>query len=162
MLIWFLIIIGTIVLDQGSKHLVSEFLTKVDTLPIIKDVIHLTYHENTGAAFGILKDNRWVFLIISTVAIVAITVYIIKYPPKNKWFGVGLSFIVGGGIGNMIDRVLAGYVVDFIDFRLINFAIFNVADSFVCIGAVLVAVYVIFFSEDTVKKEDKNGTDNQS
>lgn len=156
MLIWFLIVIGTVILDQLTKWLAVKYLTDVATIPIINDILHLTYLENTGAAFGILKNNRWVFLVISTIAIIAIVFYIAKRPPKNKWLGIGLSFIVGGGIGNMIDRILLGYVVDFIDFRLINFAIFNVADSFVCVGAVLVMIYVLFFYEDTGKKEVKN------
>ncbi|MBQ8208334.1 MAG: signal peptidase II [Clostridia bacterium] len=160
MLIWFLIIIGTIVLDQVTKWLAVEFLTKVETIPIIKDVLHLTYLENTGAAFGILKNNRWVFLVISTIAIIAIVFYLIKFPPKNKWLGFGLSFFAGGGIGNMIDRILLGYVVDFVDFRLIDFAVFNIADSFVCIGAALMVIYIFFFSEDK-KKEVKNGSDTE-
>ncbi len=160
MLIWFLIIIGSVILDQLTKWLAVEFLLPIDTFPIIKDALHLTYHENTGAAFGILKDNRWVFLVISTVAIVALLGYLIKFPPKNKWLGVGLSFIVGGGIGNMIDRVLLGYVVDFIDFRLINFAIFNVADSFVCVGAVLMMIYIIFFYDDKKPGSEDNDSGN--
>lgn len=157
MLIWFLIAAIAVILDQMTKWLAVEFLTKVETVPLIQDVLHLTYLENTGAAFGILKNNRWIFLVISTVAIIALVAYIAKFPPKSKWLGVGLSFIVGGGIGNMIDRVLLGYVVDFIDFRLINFAVFNVADSFVCVGAVLVLIYVFFFSDN--KKEVKNAAD---
>ena len=157
MLIWFLIAAIAVILDQVTKWLAVEFLTKVETVPLIQNVLHLTYLENTGAAFGILKNNRWVFLIISTVAIIALLAYIAKFPPKSKWLGVGLSFIVGGGIGNMIDRVLLGYVVDFIDFRLINFAVFNVADSFVCVGAVLVLIYVFFFSDK--KKEVENAAD---
>ena len=157
MLIWFLIAAIAVILDQVTKWLAVEFLTKVETVPLIQNVLHLTYLENTGAAFGILKNNRWVFLIISTVAIIALLAYIAKFPPKSKWLGVGLSFIVGGGIGNIIDRVLLGYVVDFIDFRLINFAVFNVADSFVCVGAVLVLIYVFFFSDK--KKEVENAAD---
>lgn len=157
MLIWFLIIIGTIILDQISKWLAVEFLTKVDTVPIIKDVLHLTYLENTGAAFGMLKNNRWVFLVISTLAIIAIVFYLVKFPPKNIWLGLGLSFFAGGGIGNMIDRVFLGYVVDFIDFRLINFAIFNIADSFVCVGALFMAIYIFFFSDEKKKEVDNAG-----
>ncbi len=151
---------AVVVLDQVTKWLAASFLTKVETVPIIEDVLHLTYLENRGAAFGMLKNNRWVFLVISTVAIIGLIIYLVKYPPKNKWLLWGLSFIVGGGIGNMIDRIWLGYVVDFIDFRLINFAIFNTADSFVCIGAVLVLIYVFFFSEE--KKEVKNDTNSES
>lgn len=157
MLICFIIMAAVIAIDQITKWLAVQYLTKVETVPIIKDILHLTYLENEGAAFGILKNNRWVFLVISTVAIIGLIIYLVKYPPKNKWLIFGLSFIVGGGIGNMIDRLLLGYVVDFIDFRVINFAIFNGADSFVCIGAVLVLIYVFFFSEE--KKEVKNDAD---
>ncbi len=162
MLIWFLIIIGTILLDQLTKWLAVAFLKPIETFPIIKDALHLTYHENKGAAFGILQDHRWVFMLISTVAIITLIFYLVKFSPKNKWLGIGLSFIVGGGIGNMIDRTLMGYVVDFIDFRLINFAIFNIADSFVCVGAVLVLIYVFFFSEENTKKEVKNDANGKS
>lgn len=161
MLIWFLIIICTIVLDQVTKWLAVEFLTRVDTIPLIEDVLHLTYLENTGAAFGILKNNRWVFLVISSLAILAIVFYIVKFTPKNKWLGFGLSFFAGGGIGNMIDRVILGYVVDFVDFRLIDFAIFNVADTFVCIGAALMVIYILFFSDEK-KKEVNNETSTAS
>ena len=149
-------------LDQLTKWLAAASLKPIETFPIIKDALHLTYHENKGAAFGILQDHRWVFMLISTVAIIALIFYLVKFSPKNKWLGIGLSFIVGGGIGNMIDRTLMGYVVDFIDFRLINFAIFNIADSFVCVGAVLVLIYVFFFSEENTKKEVKNDANGKS
>ncbi len=156
MLFWVLITFTTIILDQVSKWLAVKFLMPIDTVPIIEDVLHLTYLENTGAAFGILKDNRWVFLVISTVAIAGIIFYFIKFMPQNKLFQLSLAFILGGGIGNMIDRILLGYVVDFIDFRLINFAIFNVADSFVCIGAALMFIYVLFVeSKENKKSEDE-------
>ena len=144
MLFWILITAATIILDQASKWLAVKFLMPVDTFPIVEDVLHLTYLENEGAAFGMLKDSRWVFLVISTVAIAGIILYFVRFKPQNKLFQISLAFILGGGIGNMIDRTLLGYVVDFIDFRLINFAIFNVADSFVCIGAALMFIYVLF------------------
>lgn len=156
MILSIIILIAAIFLDQITKWLAVLFLKEIDTLPLIKNVLHLTYLENTGAAFGILKNNRWIFLVVSAVAIVALLFYLAKFRPKNKWLLVGLSFIVGGGIGNMIDRLLLGYVIDFIDFRLINFAVFNVADAFVCIGAVLVIIYVFFFSENESKKESES------
>ncbi len=160
MILSFLIIIGTVLLDQATKLLAVKYLQPVGTFPIINEALHLTYHQNKGAAFGILQDHRWVFMIVSTLAIVGLIIYIIKYPPKSKCCSIGLSFIIGGGIGNMIDRTLLGYVVDFIDFRLINFAIFNVADSFVCIGAALVLIYVFFF-DDSAKKEEQNDANNK-
>ncbi len=149
-LLWIAIIFLTVFSDQVTKYLAVRFLKPMDTVPIIKDALHLTYATNTGAAFGMLKDHRWVFLTVSTLAIIAMSIYLFKSKYRHPLFCLAFSFIVGGGIGNMIDRILLGYVVDFIDFRLINFAIFNTADSFVCIGCALAFVWVLFFSE----KED--------
>ena len=158
MLIWLAVIIVTVFLDQLTKYLTVLHLKPIDTYPIIEDVLHLTYVENTGAAFGMMKDARWVFMITSTVAIIGILGYMIwrAYVKKEKmhWMeALSLSFIVGGGIGNMIDRVLLEYVIDFIDFTLINFAVFNVADSFVCVGVGIFALAVILDEIETSKKE---------
>jgi signal peptidase II len=149
------IVIG-IILDQVTKLLSSKFLTKVDTVPIIKDVLHLTYVENRGAAFGMLKDHRWVFMLISTVMIVGLSVYLFGGLAENKLYEISIAMIISGGIGNMFDRIGLGYVVDFIDFRLINFAVFNGADSFVCVGAGILILALIL---DIIKeaKMKKNG-----
>ena len=149
MFIWLAIIAVTVFLDQITKYLTILYLKPIDTQPIIRDVLHLTYVENTGAAFGMMKDSRWVFMLISTVAIVGILIYLFWKRPASKLECLSLAFIVGGGIGNMIDRTILGYVVDMIDFRLINFAVFNVADSFVCVGAGLMILYLIL---DMVKE----------
>lgn len=158
MLIWLAVIIVTVFLDQLTKYLTVLHLKPIDTLPIIKDVLHLTYVENTGAAFGMMKDARWVFMVTSTAAIIGILGYMIHrvYIKKEKmpWMeALSLSLIVGGGIGNMIDRTMLGYVVDMIDCRFINFAVFNVADSFVCIGAGLMILYLIILTVKEYKAE---------
>lgn len=153
MFLWLTVIALCIFADQLTKYLAVMFLRPVDTVPIIQDVLHLTYDENTGAAFGILKNDRWVFMIISVIAIVGMLVYLFRQKPTKPLEWISISLIVGGGIGNMIDRVLLGYVVDFVDFRLINFAIFNVADSFVCIGAGLLMLYVILLTVEESKAE---------
>lgn len=152
MWLWILIIIGSIWLDQLTKWLAVTLLQGNPSVPIIPEVFQLTYLENPGAAFGMLQNNRWVFLIISTVGILAVFLYLLMKRPASKLLCLSLSFIVGGGIGNMIDRVLLGYVVDFFDFCLINFAIFNVADSFVCVGAGLLSLWVIL---DTIAEEKR-------
>ena len=171
MLIWLAVIIVTVFLDQLTKYLTVLHLKPIDTLPIIEDVFHLTYVENTGAAFGMMKDARWVFMITSTAAIIGILGYMIHryYVKKEKlhWAeALSLSLIVGGGIGNMIDRTMLGYVVDMIDCRFINFAVFNVADSFVCIGAGLMILYLFMEMGKEIKAEkaakamaDKEGSD---
>lgn len=137
------IILGSVVFDQITKLLTVRFLELGETIPLWEDVFHFTYIQNRGAAFGMLSDNRWVFMVVSTVAIVGVLFYLIKYRPANKLLVISLSMIVGGGIGNMIDRVFLGYVVDFIDVRLINFAVFNIADSFVTVGACILILYLV-------------------
>ena len=145
-----------ILLDQISKALAVKLLSIRATLPLWEGVLHLTYVENRGAAFGMLKNHRWVFLVFSTLAILLLAVYLFRgvsymseknemgvYPPLAPLGGIALSMIVSGGIGNMIDRLALGYVVDFIDVRLINFAVFNIADSFVCVGAALLALHLV-------------------
>ena len=133
------IILAGIILDQITKLLAVKYLIPVGSVSLIKigdvQVLNLTYVENTGAAFGMLKDAPWVFNTISVVAIVLMLAYLFLGHAATKLEAVGLAMLVSGGIGNMIDRTVLGYVVDFIDFRLINFAVFNGADSFVCVGA---------------------------
>ena len=160
MILIFAIILGVVCLDQLTKWLAVIFLEGEASFPLWQDVFHLTFVKNPGAAFGMLSNSRWVFMVISTVAIVAVMYYLIKYRPKNKWLVVALSIIVGGGIGNMIDRVFLGYVVDFFDFTLINFAVFNVADSFVCVGAGILVVYLITdMINDWRKSKQAEGAD---
>ena len=132
-----------ILIDQVTKLLAVKLLMPKDTVPIIKDVLHLTYVENRGAAFGMFDDRRWLFMVPSVVMIVAMLIYLYFGYAETKLYAVSVSMIVSGGIGNMIDRTVLGYVVDFIDFRLINFAVFNGADSFVCVGGGLLVLALV-------------------
>ena len=137
------VILGGIGLDQLSKLLAVKLLEPVGSVPLWSGVLHLTYVENKGAAFGMLADHRWVFMTISTVAIIAIALYLYSGKNTAKLYTSALMLIVSGGIGNMIDRIALGYVVDFIDFALIDFAVFNIADSLVCIGAGLLILSLV-------------------
>ena len=125
---------AVIAADQVTKYAAQTALRDIGTFPLIKGVLHLTYVENTGAAFGMLSDKRWVFMVLSSVALVAMAVFTVINRNGRMMTNVAVAMIFGGGVGNMIDRFANGFVVDFIDFRLINFWVFNVADSFVCIG----------------------------
>ena len=123
-----------------------------ETIPVIKDIFHFTYIRNEGAAFGMLSEHRWVFMTFSTIAIVGIIAYLIIARPKDKLLCLALTLICAGGIGNMIDRIAYGTVVDFIDFRAFPELwkwIFNGADSFVCVGAGLLILALII---DLVKE----------
>ncbi len=159
--LWLLPIAVTVWLDQLSKQLAVAHLKGIDTYPLIDGVFHLTYLENRGAAFGMFKDHRWVFMIISTVAIIAVLAFMLGGYKKyhSPLLYTGLSLIAGGGIGNMIDRIALGYVVDFFDFRLINFAVFNVADTFVCVGCGIVVLYIIL---DDIKQSKQKKADSVS
>ena len=155
MFVWICVAVGVIFLDQLTKWLAVIFLQGNPPVPFIDWFIRFTYVENTGAAWGMFgaPDQRWIFMTLSTVSIVAVVLYMFIMKPKNPLLRISLAFIVGGGIGNMIDRVLLGYVVDFLDFTFMDFPVFNVADSFVCIGAAMLILYIVI---DTVK-EYKNG-----
>ena len=137
------VIAAAIFADQLTKFLAVKFLEPIPTCPLFEGVLHLTYHENRGAAFGMLADNRWIFMSVSVIMIVGLLIYLLLGKCENMLYTVSLSMIIGGGIGNMIDRIALGYVVDFIDFRLINFAIFNGADSFVCVGSGLLVLALV-------------------
>ena len=142
MILIFAIILGAIALDQWTKWLTVIYLDYRESFPLWKDVLHFTHERNEGAAFSMLSDQRWVFMTFSTVAIIGLLIYLIFFRPKSKYVQITLAMIVGGGIGNMIDRICLGYVVDFIDFTLINFAVFNVADCFVCVGSFALMGYL--------------------
>ena len=140
-----IIVIASVLLDQITKYLAVEYVQLQGSIPLIEGVFNFTYHENRGAFLGSFADNRWVFLIASSVAIVAMVLYLIFVKDNHILVKLSLSMLIGGGIGNMIDRVSLGYVIDFLDFELINFPIFNIADSFITVGAGLLIVYLLFF-----------------
>ncbi|MBR2353299.1 MAG: signal peptidase II [Clostridia bacterium] len=162
MWIWLCIIVGSVGLDQLTKWLAVTFLMGKKSVDLIPSVFRFTYVENDGAAFGMLDDHRWIFMVISTVAIVGLLVYLLKFAPDSKWVKVGLSLVIGGGIGNMIDRVALGYVIDFLDFCAFPNLwpwVFNVADSFVCVGGGIIFVWCICSMIQEVKqnKQRKDG-----
>ena len=155
------VILGGIFLDQLTKLLAVKYLLPVHSVRLIPGVLNLTYVENPGAAFGMLKDHRWVFMVVSTIAIVAMGVYLFaKKLEKNPLSDIALSMIISGGIGNMLDRIYLGYVIDFIDVNpLFSFAVFNGADSFVCVGAGLLVLAVLLELKNEVKAQKEKSSE---
>ena len=147
MLIYFLLVPFILALDIFTKYLATTVF-KLNELEIIKDVLYFTYVENRGAAFGIMQNKQWFFIVVTVILITAIIIYMLKTKPQNKLLNTSLVFIISGGIGNLIDRASLGYVVDFIDVRIINYPVFNVADCFVVVGAILLCAILIFSKED--------------
>lgn len=133
-------------LDQISKYLIVLNLDLYESANIIPGVFNFTYIRNEGAAFGSMSDSRWLFMVMSVVMIVGILVFMFWKKPKSKLLLSALTLIVAGGIGNMIDRIRLGYVIDFLDFcafpNLWKWT-FNVADSFVVIGAGIIILWLI-------------------
>ena len=127
-------------------------------MEILPGIFQLTYVENRGAAFGMLSDHRWIFMVVSTIAILAMLVYLWKFAPKSCWACVGLSMIIGGGIGNMIDRIRLNYVIDFLDFCAFPTLwvwVFNVADACVCVGGGILVVYCVISIIVEAREEKK-------
>ena len=164
MFLWLLPIIAIVGLDQLTKYLVavSPKFPFEEPVTIIDRVLDFHYIHNDGAALGILDDHRWVFMVTSTVAIVAVILFMfVKYKQYyHPFLYTALSFIAGGGIGNMIDRIALGKVIDFIDFQpLLPFWkwIFNVADMFVCVGCAMVILYIVVSDIKEAKKKKADG-----
>lgn len=139
-----------VVLDQVTKYLAKTYLKSMGSVPLIQNVFHFTYVENRGAAFGILQNQRWFFIALTVVVSVVIAYYLFARKQESVVFTIALSMILGGAIGNLIDRLRLGYVVDMLHFILIDYPVFNVADSCVVIGTILLAYHVLFIAN---KKE---------
>lgn len=137
-----------IIIDQLSKYFIKESLSLYESIPIIKNFLHITYVQNTGAAFSILQGKTLFFSIISILIIILIVYGVFKAPVTKKSHRYVLSAIVGGAIGNLIDRIRFGYVIDFIDFRV--WPVFNIADCAIVIGVILL-IYIIAFDPDVDK-----------
>jgi signal peptidase II len=147
--------------DQLTKWLCVALLEGTQSVYIIPDVLRLTYVENRGAAFGMLDEHRWVFLLLSTVAIIGLFVFLAKKPPESRLAWAGFTLVIGGGVGNMIDRVMLGYVIDFIDFCAFPNLwkwVFNIADACVCVGVGILMLWLILDMVKEYKQEKQNKT----
>ncbi len=137
-----------VIIDQLVKLWAVHALRPVGTMGFLPGIMNLTYTENTGAAFSMLEGNVF-FLIIIPIIVCALAVYVLLSRrvthPVLRWSFV---LVLGGAIGNLIDRVFRGFVVDMFEITLFRFAIFNVADIFVTAGAVLLVIYILFFMRD--------------
>ncbi len=140
-----------IVVDQASKALVRANLARGDTWPEGWELIRLSHVHNTGAAFGILQGAGTFLIIAPLIAVAAITAFLLMLPAHNKWHSVALAAILGGAIGNLIDRVRLGHVTDFIDPT--HYPSFNIADSAIVIGVLAILVLTFLAPEETEAPE---------
>ncbi len=143
---------AAVALDQITKYLTVTHIALGGQVSLLPGVLHLTYVQNTGAAFSIFQGQRWP-LIVLTIVVLALIVFALVRRYVTHPFGVlALSAVSGGAIGNLIDRVRLGYVVDMIEVEFMNFAVFNVADIFVTCGGIALCVYIAFFYSRDEKK----------
>ncbi len=144
----YLMIITIILLDQITKYLAVKNIVINGNYKLFNGLLEFKYVKNYGAAFGILQEKRVIFIIITIIVICVFMIYLIRYSSEihllNK---VAISMLIGGAIGNFIDRIRLGYVIDFIQvdiIKSINFPVFNIADIFIVIGTILLMVITIF------------------
>ena len=149
---------GSVILDQITKAIVVSQLELYEEAAFLPGLVRFYHTRNTGAAFSMFSDNRWVFMVFSVIAMALMTYLLIKFHGRHWLLSVSLAAVLGGGIGNMIDRVLCGYVVDFLDFQFMKFAVFNVADIFVTCGSVALAVYIIFIEPKVERRLQEQKT----
>ena len=152
MVLTIIVILAAVAADIATKYIAAANLADSGAVTVIPHVVEFTYVENKGAAFGMLTEHRWVFLVLSTAAIAAIIVYLFVKRPADRLMRISLALIAGGGIGNMIERVAHGYVTDFINPTFVDFYVFNVADSCVTVGCAMLILWMIV---DTVREKKR-------
>ncbi len=151
-----LAVFGITALDQVTKYLVVRDIPLYGQVEAIPGLFHLTYVQNTGAAFSMLQGARWFFVLLFLVLTVAVVWDTVKkampFTPLERWL---IVCIYAGGLGNILDRVRLGYVVDMIELEFMNFAVFNVADCFITCGCILLILHLVLFNKEFWKEEKK-------
>ncbi|MTH52658.1 lipoprotein signal peptidase [Bacillus mangrovi] len=150
----YIIAIAVIILDQLTKWLVVQNLEIGEQIPVIEGFFYITSHRNEGAAWGILQGQMWFFYIVTVIVMAALIYYIQKFVTKAGLLGTALGLMLGGAIGNFIDRVLHQKVVDFVQTIIFsyNFPIFNIADSALCIGVALLFIQMLLDGKNEKKE----------
>ena len=149
-------IILIVAFDQITKYLAEAQLAGGKTVTFIPRVVQFRYALNTGMAFSLFSGARWIFVVLTVVVCAGVLWYMFKDKCQSLWMYWSLGVIVSGGLGNLIDRVRFGYVIDFIEPTFMDFAVFNIADSAVTLGAASLVLYLIteLFSKKEVKEDE--------
>ena len=153
---YILLIVAIVVADQVTKWLVVENIPLYGNVPFWPGVLSFTYVRNTGAAWSLFQNQQWLFALVFALFTAALLLEYFKFKMPftafERWL---IAAIYAGGLGNMIDRVRLGYVVDMVKTEFIDFPIFNVADCFITCGCILLIVHMIFFNKAMWKEEEK-------
>lgn len=154
-MIYFIFAVFVLLMDQVTKWIVVKEMYLGESIPVMEGIFYLTSHRNAGAAFGILQNQRWFFIVITILVVVGIIYYLLQLKGEKKLMSWALGLILGGALGNFADRLLYGEVVDFLDVKIVlgtfyyDFPIFNVADSALVIGVGIILIDTIM---ETVKE----------
>ena len=151
------------VIDQVTKYYICEFVKGAQPIEFLFGTFQFRYVENTGASFSLFSEKTEILTVVTSVMIVACLALLMIRKFKPIVINIALIAVVSGGIGNLIDRIRFGYVVDFIEPMFVDFAVFNVADSFLTVGAILLAIHIVFiYEEPKKKKKDEEKDENNS
>ncbi|MFS0861415.1 signal peptidase II [Fredinandcohnia sp. 179-A 10B2 NHS] len=155
---YYLLALFVVILDQLTKWVIVKYMEIGDRISVIENFIYITSHRNKGAAWGILQGQMWFFYIVTAIVLVMLVIYIQKLKPNQKLFGIALAFMLGGAIGNFIDRIFRKEVVDFIDTYIFtyDFPIFNIADSALVIGVGFILILTLFEGKLDKEKTDES------
>ncbi len=143
-------------LDQWSKYAVRSSMQMGDSIPIIDSIFHLTYIENEGVAFGLFSGHTSIFVIVSVLVLIGLLIFVWKESSQSLLLHYGVALVVSGALGNIIDRAMKASVTDMFDFRI--WPIFNIADIAVCVGFVLLVLYLFLSSEDNCEKNARSNS----
>lgn len=139
MLFW-LVVLFTLVVDQASKEMIQRLMWEGESIPVVPHIFHLTYIRNPGAAFGLFAHQTGLFIAVTLLVVAAVVVVCLRLPPGRHLLRISLGLVLGGALGNLIDRLRFGLVVDFLDFRI--WPVFNLADTAIVTGAFLLVLVV--------------------
>lgn len=139
-------VFAILIIDQAAKLYVEASYALGTSIPIIEDVFHFTYIQNPGAAFSMLEHQRWFFIGVNLILFCAVAWYYSRISRENGWIRYGLALLFGGAMGNLIDRLRLGAVIDFFDFRI--WPVFNIADIVICVGVAMMMYSIAFLSTD--------------
>ncbi|WP_175614808.1 signal peptidase II [Piscibacillus halophilus] len=151
---YYIITLLIIIFDQVTKWTVANSMQLYESVQVIPGFFWITSHRNSGAAWGILEGQMWLFYLVTLIVIGVIIYYMQLYKDSYPWLMVGFAFILGGAIGNFIDRIFLQEVIDFIDLNIFgyDFPIFNIADSALTVGVILVIIIMLI---DEMKNKGK-------
>ncbi|MDI3534334.1 MAG: signal peptidase [Thermosediminibacterales bacterium] len=146
---FFFVIVFLVLIDQISKSYIQKLMSPNESIPIIKNLFHITYVKNYGAAFGVLKHRTTFFVFISVLIVIIILVYMQFVPKNKKALRFAFALQIGGALGNLLDRIRLSYVVDFLDLRI--WPVFNIADMAIVFGVGILIYEIVFNDKKSLK-----------